>query len=151
MVNWRVIGYKTMDAILAPLENLKISPNRVSWLSLFFSIFVYITLQKNLFLVGAILLFLVLFLDALDGFLARKRKIASFQGLVIDTSCDRLSEFIVFFPFKLWILLATMNIFITMFRLKDKNVFIFPLRHIFLALIIVGLIIGVEKINFLFV
>jgi phosphatidylglycerophosphate synthase len=138
-----------MDKILAPFGNLKISPNRVSWLSLFFSIFVYFALQKHLFLVGMPLLFFVLFLDALDGFLARKKKTASFKGLVVDTSCDRLSEFIIFFPSKLWISLATINVFITLFRLKNKKIFILPLRHSFLTLMIIGLMIGFEKISFL--
>lgn len=149
MVNWRAIGYKTMDSILAPFENLKISPNKVSFLSLAFSISAYFFFQKNFFLIGAILLFFVLFLDALDGFLARKRKIASFSGLIVDASCDRLSEFIILFPFRFWIALVVVNTYITIFRLKDKNVFIIPLRHIFLILLIVGLIVGFEKISFL--
>ena len=151
MVNWRIIGYKTMDKILAPFGNLKISPNRVSWLSLLFSIFVYFTLQKHFFIASLMLLFFVLFLDGLDGFLARKKKIASFKGLIVDTSCDRLSEFIIFFPFKLWILLAAINVFINVLRLKDKNVFILPLRHFFLILMVVGLTIGFEKISFLLI
>jgi phosphatidylglycerophosphate synthase len=140
-----------MDKILAPFGNLKISPNRVSWLSLLLSIFVYFAFQKHFYLVSVMLLFFVLFLDALDGFLARKKKIASFKGLIVDTSCDRLSELIIFFPFKLWILLAAMNVFITLLRLKDKNVFILPLRHFFLILMIVGATIGFEKINFLLI
>jgi phosphatidylglycerophosphate synthase len=149
MVNWRTFGYKTIDKVLAPLGNLKVSPNRISWLSLIFSIPVYFAIQKNLYLICAPLLFFVLFLDTLDGFLARKNKIASHKGFVVDVSCDRLSEFIIFFPSKLWILLAAINVFITILKLKNKKIFILPLRHCFLTLIVIGLIIGFEKVSFL--
>ncbi|MDI6806388.1 MAG: CDP-alcohol phosphatidyltransferase family protein [Candidatus Aenigmarchaeota archaeon] len=149
MADWRDIGHKTIDALLAPLENLKLSPNRVSWLSVVISIFVYFSLQKSLLLIGILLLLFVLFLDALDGFLARKKKVESFKGLVVDTSCDRLSEFIIFFPSKLWIMLAIINVYVTLGRLKNKNIFIIPLRHIFLILLVIGFVIGFEKISFL--
>jgi hypothetical protein len=40
-------------------------------------------------------------------------------------------------------------VLVTLFRLKEKKIFILPLRHCFLILMIIGLIIGFEKISFL--
>jgi len=75
-----------------------ISPNVISWFSLFLFVFVSLFFTSNLLLYGIIVLFIVLFLDALDGFLTRKRNLESFDGLVVDASCDRLSEFTIFYP-----------------------------------------------------
>jgi len=147
MVDWRnflynITAFILMRArvhfILKPFEKIDISPNAISWSSLFLSVFVSLLFRSNLLLYGIIALFLVLFLDVLDGFLARKKHLESFDGLVVDASCDRLSEFIIFYPSSLWLILAAVNCYVTFWRLKNKKILILPLRHLFLVTAILG-------------
>jgi len=139
MVDWRAVSYNIAAFILKPFKKIDLSPNRISWLSLFLSIFVSLLFRSNLLVHGIIALFAVLFLDALDGFLARKKGLDSFDGLVVDASCDRMSEFIIFYPSPLWIVLTAVNCYVTVLRLKNKKILILPLRHLFLIITILGL------------
>jgi len=138
MVVWRAVGYNIAAFILKPFEKSGISPNAISWFSLFLSVFVSLLFRSNLLLYGIIALFSVLFLDALDGFLARKKHLESFDGLVVDVSCDRLSEFMIFYPSSLWVVLAAVNCYFTVWKLKNKKIPILPLRHLFLIIAILG-------------
>jgi len=136
MVDWRAVGYNITAFILKPFEKIGIPPNAISWFSLFLSVFVSLLFRSNLLLYGIIALFVILFLDALDGFLARKKHLETFDGLVVDVSCDRLSEFMIFYPSSLWIVLAAVNCYVTLLRLKNKKILILPLRHLFLIITI---------------
>lgn len=147
MVDWRNFLYNIrafvlmrarMHFILKPFEKIDISPNAISWSSLFLSVFVSLLFRSKLVLYGIIALFLVLFLDLLDGFLARKKHLESFDGLVVDASCDRLSEFIIFYPSSLWLVLAAINCYVTVWRLKNEKIPILPLRHLFLIITILN-------------
>jgi len=138
MVDWRAVGYNIAAFILKPFEKIGIPPNAISWFSLFSSVFVLLSFRSNLLLYGIIALFMVLLLDALDGFLARKKHLESFDGLVVDASCDRLSEFMIFYPSSLWLVLAAVNCYVTVLRLKNKKIPILPLRHLFLIITILG-------------
>jgi len=138
MVDCRAFLYDITALILKPFEKIGISPNAISWFSLFLSVFVSLFFRSELPLYGIVVLFLVLFLDLLDGSLARKKGLQSFDGLVVDASCDRLSEFIVFYPSSLWLILAAVNCYLTMWRLKSKKILILPLRHLFLIITILS-------------
>ncbi|MEM5773121.1 MAG: CDP-alcohol phosphatidyltransferase family protein [Candidatus Aenigmatarchaeota archaeon] len=137
MDNWRSFVHNTVDKFMRPLAKLNISANRISWFSLLLSIFVSLLLRAGIVLLGIVLLFLVLFLDGLDGFIARKKKQTSFNGLVVDLSCDRLSEFIIFYPSIVFIGFATFNSFLAVLRLNNKKFFILPLRHLFLIKLLI--------------
>jgi len=138
MVDCRAFIYDITALILKPFEKIGISPNAISWFSLFLSVFVSLFFRSELPLYGIVVLFLVLFLDLLDGSLARKKGLQSFDGLVVDASCDRLSEFIVFYPSSLWLVLAAVNCYLAMWRLKSKKILILPLRHLFLIIAILS-------------
>jgi len=138
MVDCRAFVYDVTAFVLKPFEKIGISPNAISWFSLFLSVFVSLFFRSELPLYGIVVLFLVLFLDLLDGSLARKKGLQSFDGLVVDASCDRLSEFIVFYPSSLWLVLAAVNCYLAMWRLKSKKILILPLRHLFLIIAILS-------------
>ena len=138
MVDCRAFLYSITDSILKPFEKIDVSPNAISWFSLFLSLFVSLLFRSNLLLYGIIALFAVLFLDVLDGFWARKKRLESFDGLVVDASCDRLSEFMIFYPSSFWLVLAAANCHVAVWRLKNKKVPILPLRHLFLVIAILG-------------
>ncbi len=150
MGDWRCVGRKMVRGVVEPLSNIPLSPNMVSWLSVYVSLLAYFLLKLELYALACIVILLVLLFDALDGLIARKRKLASFRGLVVDVSCDRISEFIIFLPYKLWLLLACFNVYLTVLRLKDKRVYILPLRHVFLAILAL-LALGVGEVKFLLV
>jgi phosphatidylglycerophosphate synthase len=134
MVYWRRAFHRWMDSLLDPLKGISISPNQISWLSLFLSMPTSILFRAGLVEGALVLLFVVLVLDALDGFVARRRRIASFQGLIVDASCDRISEFVIFYSFPLWTGLAVVNCWVTLWRLRRRQVSILPLRHAFLVM-----------------
>lgn len=138
MVDCRAVLYNLTAHILKPFERIRISPNAISRFSLFLSVSVSLLFRSNLLLYGIIALFAVLFLDALDGFLARNKHLESFDGLVVDSSCDRLSEFMIFYPSSLWLALAAVNCYVTIWRLKSEKIPILPLRHLFLISTILG-------------
>ncbi len=136
MVDWRTYRHSIIDSILKPFAKIGISPNAISGFSLFVSVFVSLLFRSNLLLSGIVALFVVIFLDAVDGFLARKKHLESFDGLTVDVSCDRLSEFIIFYPSFLWLALAAANCYVTVWRLKNEKIPILPLRQLFLVVAI---------------
>lgn len=136
MVDWRAYRHHITDSVLKPFAKIGISPNAISGFSLFLSVFVSLLFRSELLLFGIIALFIVIFLDALDGFLARKKHLESFDGLTVDVSCDRLSEFVIFYPGSLWLALAAVNCYVTVWRLKNEKIPILPLRQLFLVVTI---------------
>lgn len=138
MVDYRAFFYNITDSILKPFGKIDVPPNAISGFSLFLSVFVSLFFTSNLLLYGIVALFAVLFLDRLDGFLARKKHLESFDGLVVDASCDRLSEFMIFHHSSFWLVLTAVNCYFTVWRLKNKKIPILPLRHLFLIIAILG-------------
>lgn len=121
-----------------------IDPNRISGLSIIFSFFVAYFLSKNIFLLSTIFLFIVLFLDFLDGAVARGNKIESYNGQITDWTADRISEIIIFVPlitiFNFLLILLILNILLNFIVLK-KKLFTIPLRHFLLIWLIYMMII----------
>ena len=138
MVDYRAFFYNITDSILKPFGKIDVPPKAISCFSLFLSVVVSLFFTSNLLLYGIVALFAVLFLDRLDGFLARKKHLESFDGLVVDASCDRLSEFMIFHPSSFWLVLAAVNCYVTVWRFKNKKIPILPLRHLFLIIAILG-------------
>jgi len=119
--------------------DLPIDPNKISGLSVLLSFPVAYFILKNMFLLAASVLFLILILDLLDGAIARGRKINSYQGQIVDWAADRISEAIIFMPlftyYKFSILLVILNILVNFAVIKKKLVVI-PLRHLLLIWLI---------------
>jgi len=122
----RNISYRIRDSIT--LFCVDVNPNYISLASVIFTIpILYVTS----FLMKAIIVFLVLFLDSLDGYIARKYNRASRNGLVVDIACDRFSELVIFSFSPLLLFIVYVNILLSVMRLK-KGWIILPLRHIYL-------------------
>lgn len=142
MDGWRSALHNAWDRALdGVFRDLVVDPKTVSWTSLLLSIVVYMFFAVGNKFWAVIFLSLVLLLDSIDGYMARKMKKSSFDGLVLDTATDRLSEFLVFYPSPFWLLLAAANTFLSVVRLKGYGS-ILPLRQIFLTLHAIGLLFG---------
>jgi phosphatidylglycerophosphate synthase len=71
----------------------RITPNQVSWSSLFFGMAAGVCLAEGRFGLGAALSFAAALFDLLDGMLARMTGKASDAGEVLDAAIDRYVEF----------------------------------------------------------
>jgi len=141
MADWRNTVHNILNHFLSPFEGLNISVNRVSWLSLCVSIIASILFRTKHAMLGIASIFIVLFLDSLDGFLARKRDTASIDGFIVDVACDRMSEFVIFHPHTIWTILAVVNTYMTILRIKYEKIPILPLRHVFMIITLIEIII----------
>jgi archaetidylinositol phosphate synthase len=87
--------------ILTPLaKRIPIGPMGISFLSLLTAIgagysFYKADLDNTWLLIGALMVFLTAILDALDGMVARMRKISSRRGDLIDHTLDRVADVII--------------------------------------------------------
>lgn len=114
--------------------NIKLSPQRISWISLVLSVLTFFMLRIN-FVYGMVWLLIILIVDMGDGIIFKRKRLSKIDGLAIEVS-HRLSEFLIFYPNKIWILLATFNVYLTIASLKNRKIVPLPLRHIFLLLLI---------------
>lgn len=116
--------------------DLPIDPNKISGSSILLSFLVAYFILRNMFLLATLVLFLVLFLDFLDGLVARGRRINSYQGQIIDWSADRISEVIIFIPlilsYHFLLFLIFLNILLN-FAVLRKKLVVLPLRHFILV------------------
>jgi|UniRef100_A0A7V3VTX1 CDP-diacylglycerol--glycerol-3-phosphate 3-phosphatidyltransferase len=85
---------------IVPLVNLLITlnipPNLITILSLFIAIFAFFAYKNGKFWLGGIILFFSSILDTFDGEIARKtNKVTKFGGF-LDSTIDRVNEFLVF-------------------------------------------------------
>lgn len=93
---YKSIARKPLQPIVWLLVRLKVSPNLLTILSLPISIVVsYFFAHGDLPIAGAFLL-LVGFLDTVDGEVARKSNRINPKGAFLDSTIDRISEFLVF-------------------------------------------------------
>lgn len=129
-----------ISKILKELRNIlfskiylpKINPNLLSSFSILLSMLFILIFGVNKFL-STIILTLILILDALDGEIARRYKISSEKGYIIDIICDRVSESLLVFPlFYPWFFIFTFNLFLTIISFNKRIHIIFPLRHVLL-------------------
>lgn len=130
--------YNKLDEIFARLPF--INPDRLSQLGVFLSVFSFL-LRPSLYL--SILLFVILFLDLLDGVMARR---IGKKDVHIDLACDRTSELILFSSLGGWfILVVVINIWLSIYKLmKEVDApFILPLRHMLLGYMVFNLFIKV--------
>ncbi|MFH1598461.1 MAG: CDP-alcohol phosphatidyltransferase family protein [Patescibacteria group bacterium] len=126
-----VVRRRATDVFYKKLPIPKVHPDIISFLSLITTVLFLIVLKYSkpwaLFLI-----FLTLFLDGLDGFIARKFNLKSKHGYWVDLFTDRLSEGIMFFPFlNPWFYLFLVNTIIAFLGIPAKKHLVLPLRFIF--------------------
>ena len=112
---------------------IKVNPSYISYLSLLATFPVLFT-QNPLY--QSAIIFIVLFLDSYDGFVARKHNLESRQGLVTDLACDRYSELVIFIKNPILLPLVFLNIALSIMSLK-KGWYILPLRHVYMIYLLV--------------
>ncbi|MEM5771443.1 MAG: CDP-alcohol phosphatidyltransferase family protein [Candidatus Aenigmatarchaeota archaeon] len=123
---------KLREFLFSGLYLPKVNPNLISSFTVILSIIFILIFDFHRF-IAAILLILILILDALDGEIARRYKLNNKEGYIIDVTCDRLSEALIFFPFFFpWFFLFAFNLFLTILSFNKKIHIILPLRHLFL-------------------
>lgn len=143
---------KIMDALLARFAHITwLDADKISGLSLVCSLLVNILFSKRMMIGGLFALFSVLFLDALDGAVARvKGQATSKEGWIVDVSVDRISEvFISIALSRVFIFLAIFNTGLTIYSYKFKRCVIIPLRQFLFFILIFYFIIKSQPITLL--
>jgi phosphatidylglycerophosphate synthase len=80
--------------------SLGITPNALSIVGIFIIIIAMFLLKYPI--LAAFLILLNLFIDGLDGVVARRHNLKSFAGSIIDTTCDTLGSVITIIGFSLF-------------------------------------------------
>ena len=83
-------------SVIPILAKLKISPNLITIIGLFFSIVTMILITQGYLLVSGIMVVISSLFDLLDGSLARYTKTTSILGGFFDAIIDRISEVIIY-------------------------------------------------------
>jgi phosphatidylglycerophosphate synthase len=83
-------------SVIPILAKLKISPNMITIIGLFFSIITMILIAQGYLLVSGIMVVISSLFDLLDGSLARYTKTTSILGGFFDAVIDRISEVIIY-------------------------------------------------------
>ena len=118
----------------------KINPNKVSALSLIFSLLFIIFFNYSK-IISILFIFLVLLFDFLDGAIAKRYYKESVEGYIVDVTCDRISEGIIFsFFFFPWFFFFSINLWLTILSFYNKKHIAIPLRHIFIFYLIIKIL-----------
>jgi len=90
------MGYWWFQAPGEFLVKRKVTPDQISWSSLFVGFLAGVFIAFGFFGIGSILLFASAILDALDGYVARRLNSFSPSGEILDSSLDRYVDFFFF-------------------------------------------------------
>ena len=80
-----------------PCIKLGISPNQLTWSSLFFAIVATLFVVNGLFALACFFLLISAYCDLIDGWVARELGLSSAAGEILDSSVDRYVEAIFLF------------------------------------------------------
>lgn len=121
----------------------------ISGSSLVCSLIVYLLISRRMLIGSLFALLFVLFLDALDGAVARaKADDLSIKNWIVDVSADRISEALISIALsRFYIFLAIFNTGLTMYSYKFKRHIIIPLRHFLFFILLIRYI---TKSQFIF-
>ena len=148
-----LIFKQIIDKILNRFPFFKrFNKNNISGLSLVCSLVFYLLISKRMMMIWCIaVLILVLFLDVLDGSVARvKGQASSEEGWIVDVSVDRMSEALMSLALsRVYILLVISNIGLVFYSYKNKRHVILPLRQLLLLFLLVYLFTESEPITLL--
>ena len=146
-----VIFRKIIDAILSRFSIIKrLNPNIISGLSLICSLVFYLLISRRMMVSCVAALFLVLFLDTLDGVVARGNgKAFAEEGWIVDVSVDRISEALISLALsRVYAFLVIINIGLVFYSYKFKNHVIIPLRQLLLLTLLVSVSTKSESIAY---
>jgi CDP-diacylglycerol--glycerol-3-phosphate 3-phosphatidyltransferase len=107
--------YALIEPLAKILINFKVSPYIITFLGLFFSIFVFYFFKSGLFLPGGIFIILSGICDVLDGRLARDTNQISKFGALIDSVIDRYAEILFFLGLLVYFWEKSLTIVILLF------------------------------------
>jgi len=107
--------YALIEPLAKILINLKVSPYLITFMGLFFSIFVFYFFKSGLFLPGGIFIILSGICDVLDGRLARETNQMSKFGALIDSVIDRYAEILFFLGLLVYFWEKSLTIVILLF------------------------------------
>lgn len=138
-----------VNAWYATLPLPRINPDIISMLGVLVAFLFVVAVSAELPFVAWVFLLVHLFLDGLDGAVARAfqvRKTAAQRshGQVVDMVFDRASEGILFVipPFFLpWFPLFLLNILLTALTLQKQRAYILPLRLVFFVVFTIHLLV----------
>jgi phosphatidylglycerophosphate synthase len=82
--------------IVSVLIRMKLSPNIITILSLFLGIISFLFYWRGIFWAGAVFLFLCGIFDTFDGEIARQTNKVSKIGGFLDSTVDRVNEFLIY-------------------------------------------------------
>ncbi|HEC78409.1 MAG TPA: CDP-alcohol phosphatidyltransferase family protein [candidate division WOR-3 bacterium] len=145
--------------IVRTLIKLKIHPNVITAVSLIWAVVAFIFYRRGIFWAGAVFLFLCGIFDTFDGEIARQTKKVTKLGGFLDSTVDRINEFIVYLglfcyyynrePYVLfWVFLAMFgSMMVSYTRARGEGLGISPQVGIFerfirFLLLIIGSVLG---------
>lgn len=96
LARWRDFYNRTSVRVARGLASTGIHPNVITILTLFYNVAVAYLIYREKFFLSAWLLIGSLFLDGLDGAVARAQGKASKKGTLLDHFSDRVAEFFIF-------------------------------------------------------
>ena len=141
---------RIIDAFLARSKLIRrLDSDMISGSSLVCSLIVYLLISRRMLIGSLFALLFVLFLDALDGAVARaKADDLSIKNWIVDVSADRISEALISIALsRFYIFLAIFNTGLTMYSYKFKRHIIIPLRHFLFFILLIRYI---TKSQFIF-
>ena len=95
-------AYSIMLPMAKPCIKLGISPNQLTWSSLFFAIVATLFVINGLFAIACFFLLISAYCDLIDGWVARELGVSSAAGEILDSSVDRYVEAIFLFGLALY-------------------------------------------------
>jgi CDP-diacylglycerol--glycerol-3-phosphate 3-phosphatidyltransferase len=154
--------------IVALLLSLKIHPNVITVSSLVLACIAFFFYRQGTFWAGAIFLFWCGIFDTFDGEIARRRNMISKLGSFLDSTVDRINEFIVYFGLyfyyfdraayvQFWILLAIFgSMMVSYTRARGEGLGISPQVGIFerftrILLLIIGSVLGTRYMPYVII
>ncbi len=93
----RLAGRRLLDPLISLLARAGVSPSAITLAGLAVTALAAFFAWKGQYVVSAAILIAGSILDAVDGGVARKRNMVSRAGAVLDSSCDRIGEFLLYF------------------------------------------------------
>jgi CDP-diacylglycerol--glycerol-3-phosphate 3-phosphatidyltransferase len=148
-----------VSPVVSFLMALNIHPNVVTMSSLVLAIIAFFFYRSGVFWAGGIFLFLCGIFDSFDGEIARRRNMISKLGSFLDSTVDRVNEFIIYFGLyfyyynrvtfvQFWILVAIFgSMMVSYTRARAEGLGISPRVGLFerftrIVLLVIGSVLG---------
>lgn len=154
------------NPIVEVFLRLKIQPNLITVISLFFALVAFFFYKNGNFVIGAVFLFLCGIFDTFDGEVARRTGRVTKLGGFLDSTIDRINEFLIylglfFYYYQkanyvlVWILFVIFgSMMVSYTRARGEGLGISPQVGIFerftrILLLIIGSFLGPDKMVYI--